>query len=906
MPPPNVTGALHMGHAMFAALQDAMARFQRMRGRPVLWLPGTDHAGIATQAVVERALEADGLSREGVGRAAFEERAWAWKGEFGGRITQQLRALGCSCDWSRERFTLDQGLSAAVAQAFTRLHADGLVYRGTYMVNWSPGLGTAVSDLEVEYSEEEGGMHYFRYPLVPLPDVGGGGGGGGGGDDDVTHLPVATTRPETILGDTAVAVNPEDPRWARFVGRECEVPFLGRRIPVVGDAAVDVDLGTGCLKVTPAHDPTDREIGLRHDLPVLTVIGRDGAMNAAAGARFAGLDRADARGAVWEGLQELGLADRVETITTRVPRAQRGGEVIEPMVSEQWFVRTAPLARPALEAVRSGATKIIPPRFEAEYERWLGEGDGEGGEEGLRDWCVSRQLWWGHRIPVWYVYPDRAAAEAGAAGGRNHAGHPDFVVATDEAAARAQAAEQFPELAEPALAQDEDVLDTWFSSGLWPFSSLGWPEQTADLERFYPTAVLETGHDILFFWVARMMMMGTYLTGEAPFHTVYLHGLVRDAQGRKMSKSLGNVVDPLEAIKEYSADALRFALLTGTSPGQDLSLDPERMVSARSLSTKVWNAAKFTLRALEGAESGGALEGWEGVGRDVGDLPLAEAWLLSRLHEAVDAAIASQEKLAVGEAGRALSDFFWGDFADWYVEAAKPGLMSGEGSAARVAAQRTLRYATDHVLRLLHPFMPFVTEELWQALPGNQGKQLIAEAFPEAGLPRAPEKVAHFEALRDTVKALRNARGEHSVEGGKKLQDVRVCVADGDLQAALEGAAPVLAALGRVDPASLSLSGPAGEAVADDEVLLVVRDGLEVRIPLASLADVEKETKRLAKQATKLEKELGELEGRLGSANFVEKAPAKIVQEAQDRAAELREQLSAVRQRQDQMAALAR
>lgn len=534
MPPPNVTGGLHMGHAMFVALQDILTRFNRMRGKRTLWLPGTDHAGIATQMLVDRALRAEGISREEIGRDAFIDKVWEWKRAKGGYITQQIRRLGASCDWSREKFTLDADMSAAVTEAFVRLHDKGLVYKGDYLCNWSPELQTAVSDLEVIYSEEPGQLYTFKYPLVP-PD-------GTDGGPDADFIPVATTRPETILGDTAVCVHPDDPRYTRLVGRRVRVPFTDRSIPVIADAYVDMEFGTGALKITPAHDVNDYELGKRHGLPLLNIMRKDATLNEAAG-RYEGLDRYVARAQLWADLQEAGLAISVEDKLQRVPRSERSGEVIEPLVSSQWFVRAKPLAEPALAQVRSGGVRIIPERFEKVYFNWL---------DNINDWCISRQLWWGHRIPVWYARAPDGSERA--------------FVARDEGAARAQAEAALG--TGVALEQDRDVLDTWFSSGLWPFSTLGWPEQSSDLARFYPTQLMETGYDILFFWVARMIMLGIELTGQPPFHTVYMHGLVRDDKGAKMSKTKGNVIDPLDSIAQYGTDALRYTLVTGSTPGQ--------------------------------------------------------------------------------------------------------------------------------------------------------------------------------------------------------------------------------------------------------------------------------------------------------------------------------------------------
>jgi len=1025
MPPPNVTGRLHMGHAMFATLQDAMARGARMRGRPTLWLPGTDHAGIATQTVVEKALAAAAAQEGGgggaqkkngaqlrkeMGRDAFVERVWSWKREYGGHITRQLRRLGASCDWSRERFTLDDGLSAAVAEAFVRLHERGLVYRGAYMVNWSPLLGTAVSDLEVEYSEEPGSLYTFKYPLASDD---GGGGGGGAPDASGDFLPVATTRPETILGDSAVAVHPDDPRYARFVGRRCVVPLTGgRRVPIIADAYVDREFGTGALKVTPGHDPNDYEIGKRHGLALLTVMTRDGRMASTAGGAYAGLDRFACRERVWADLEAQGLAVKKEPHTLRVPRSQRGGEVVEPMVSEQWFVRAAPLAERALAAFDGPERlpRVVPERFGKVYRGWL---------DGIRDWCVSRQLWWGHRIPVWYVFDDEAAAaradaecrrqvggvgggeEAAAAGAAAAAAPPTlrpgagssgptsdrFVVARDAAEALSKARDLYgPQV---ALRQDEDVLDTWFSSGLWPFSTLGWPAHEAgaappgsDLARFYPTQMLETGHDILFFWVARMVMMGLELTGSVPFETVYLHGLVRDERGRKMSKSLGNVVDPLAVAAECGADALRFSLATGTAAGQDLNLSMERVTSARNFTNKLWNAGKFILANLQGvsddewralgeadygAGSGAPLTGAAeasgaaaaaAAAAAVLPLPrrLADRWVVSAVHELADRVGAAVDRHDLSDAGQQVYAFAWGEFADWYVEAAKARLYgaggagggaAGDGAAAAAAdpaaaaedaaeTRRVLVYVFRVLLRLAHPLMPFVTEELWGALPGgwrargappradpsaatahgdaarpeaacDADRMLIAAGWPAAGAPRDAQALAHFSALQDGVRAIRNARAEYGVDLGKRVPATLV-VADAALRGALRDERAVWALLARVEgPAVRSpeeeraeQEGQATAAAAGETtkkaatVTAVVRDGVQAVLPMAGLFDADKERARLAKARAKAERELAGVDARLSNPKFLANARPEVVAEVKAQADEARERLAQI------------
>lgn len=871
MPPPNVTGKLHMGHAMFSTLQDIMIRHARMLGRKTLWVPGTDHAGIATQTVVEKMLVKEGTSRQALGREAFTQRVWEWKQQYGGFITDQLRRLGASCDWTRERFTLDEGLSNAVSEAFFRLHEKGLVYRGKYMVNWSPLMQTAVSDLEVEYSEEPGFLYKFKYPLA-----------GGEGE----FLPVATTRPETILGDTAVAVNPGDVRYSALVGRHCVVPGSGRLIPVIADDYVDMEFGTGVLKITPGHDPSDYEIGVRRGLEVLSVMNKDASMSAAAGP-YAGLDRFDARQRIWQDLTQQGLAISKENYTIRVPRSQRGGEVIEPLVSEQWFVRAAPLARAALAAVEDGRIAIVPQRFARIYNNWL---------EDIKDWCVSRQLWWGHRIPVWYVFDNEDEALAAPDGRCDR-----FVVARSGQEALTLARGKYGQ--DVALRQEEDVLDTWFSSALWPFSTLGWPnEQDQDYKTFYPTQVMETGHDILFFWVARMAMMGLEFTGRAPFHSVYLHGLVRDAQGRKMSKSLGNVVDPLTVMAHVGADALRMTLATGTTVGQDLNLSEERLSANRNFANKLWNVGKFVLFNLSAVSD----SEWQALARAdfsadgaLTGLPLAERWILSSLHELVARVSARHERLDLSEAGQQSLDWVWGELADWYVEAAKARLYGGHDAAA-ASSRAVLVYCLDTALRLLHPFMPFITEELWQALP-HSGEALIAARWPRCGAPVDQGALEQFNALKGVVRAVRNARADYGVEPAKKLSGARVAAASPVLRAALLSEASALALLAKLDGVEVcSLEQQRGPAHDTTCVTLVVAEGLQVVLPLAGLFDVVKETARLNKQKAKLEKELSGISARLDNPNFSAKATAAVVAETRAQQAKVAQQLALVTQKLQQ------
>ncbi|MEW6568719.1 MAG: valine--tRNA ligase [Chloroflexota bacterium] len=837
IPPPNVTGELHLGHAMFVAVEDLLIRYHRMKGDPTLWIPGSDHAGIATQLQVEKELAKQGLTREAIGREAFEARVWAWKEKYGGIITHQLRRLGASCDWERERFTLDEGLSRAVREAFVRLYDKGLIYRGTYLINWSPGLRTAVSDLEVEYEEEEGMLYTFRYPLQDSDDF----------------IPVATTRPETILGDTAVAVHPDDDRYRRFVGRTCLVPMLGRPIAVIADPRVDRAFGTGALKITPGHDPTDYEIGLDHGLPVINVLNPDATMNENAGP-YAGLDRYDCRSRLWADMQAAGLTVKTEPYWMPVPRSQRGGEVIEPMVSTQWFVKMKPLAEPALEAVRSGRIRIIPERFVKVYTNWL---------ENIRDWCISRQLWWGHRIPAWYCQdcgqitvarhdPDRCS----------HCG-----------SAR--------------IERDPDVLDTWFSSALWPFSTLGWPDDTPDLRTYYPTTVMETGYDILFFWVARMIMMGLEFTGQVPFEIVYLHGLVRDEHGRKMSKTLGNVIDPLEVMEEFGADALRFTLLTGSTPGNDMNLSLQRVEANRNFANKLWNAGRLILTAIERAPA---------KPDRLPEPTLADRWIQAREGEMRREVERLFQAFQFGEVGRQVYEFFWGEFADWYLEIAKLQMEGGPERAWLTA--HTMVSVFDTCLRLLHPFTPFVTEELWGrlkqaclALPGRFGppegweEALIVARWPEptAPLPEEAQAVREFNMVMELIRAIRNVRSEKSVEPGQRIAAILQAGPHADL---LESQRHVLMALARLDPQTLviaeKLDGPPKEAVP------LVAGGIEAYLPLAGLVDRAEERDRLQREFAGVRSQIERLESLLAGP-FAQRAPEDVVRKEQDRLAELRQ-----------------
>mmetsp|Transcript_1497 Transcript_1497/g.1903 ORF Transcript_1497/g.1903 Transcript_1497/m.1903 type:complete len:1042 (+) Transcript_1497:278-3403(+) len=877
MPPPNVTGRLHMGHAIFVALQDVLARFHRMRGKPVLWLPGTDHAGIATQLQVEKALIAEGTTREEVGRDEFLKRTWQYKEEQGGHITRQLRSLGASADWTRERFTMDADLSEAVVEAFVRLHEKGLVYRGEYMVNWAPMLQTAVSDLEVEYSDEEGKLFYFKYMVE-------------GGEE---FLPVATTRPETIMGDTAVCVHPEDTRYKHLVGKKAIVPMSnGRTIPIIADEYVDMEFGTGALKITPGHDPNDYAIGKKFDLEIINIMNKDGSMNGEAG-QYEGLDRFDCREKLWEDMEGDGLVIKVEPHQQRVPRSQRGGEVIEPLVSSQWFVKTEGMGAKALKAVEDGDMKIVPQRFEKIWNNWLTD---------IHDWCVSRQLWWGHRIPVWYI---------------GESGESEYIVARNEGEARKQAVEKgHPE--DVILRQEEDVLDTWFSSGLWPFATVGWPftegEEDSDLARFYPGTCLETGYDILFFWVARMAMMGLELTGKAPFDVIYLHGLVRAADGSKMSKTKGNVVDPLDTVAEYGADSLRYSLVTGVTPGQDIPLNMEKIEANRNFANKLWNCCKFvTDNALKGAdEEEMKTLGVNGpIGKEEFEkLSLPERYIVSKCHSLVASVTSDIENYQLGAAGSKVYEFLWDEFADWYIEISKTRLYEGAGGGGEEeakAARRVLVYILDTSLRLLHPYMPYVTEQLWHHIPRPSATEdqvahaLMLADWPqmddEVPLTTSEEAVSSFESFQALTRSIRNARAEYNVEPGKRIS--ATIVAKGSLKDEISAEVKSLVALAKLDPEQVIVveagSDEAKAAAAVESVQLVVQDGVEAYLPLSGLIDPVKERKRLEKQSEKIEKEIQKLAGRLQSKGFVDKAPAAVVDKAKNELAELEDQAAKIK-----------
>jgi len=838
LPQPNVTGSLHLGHALTATLQDVLIRWKKMSGFNTLWLPGTDHAGIATQMIVEKELKkTEKKSRHDLGRAAFLERVWAWKEKYGSRIGEQHEALGAALDWDRERFTMDEGLSRAVREVFVRLHEEGLIYREKKLINWCPDCRTALSDLEVEHEEAHPGeLWSFAYPLV---DPAG----------HLTEIVVATTRPETMLGDTAVAVHPDDERYRALVGKKVRHPLTGRELPIVADAIlVDPKFGTGAVKVTPAHDFNDFEVGKRHGLEQLTVIGLDGRMTAEAGP-VAGLERFEARKRVKELIAEQGLDRGTKPHALPLGRCQRSQTVLEPLLSDQWYVRIEPLARPAVEAVEQGKTRFIPEAWTNTYMAWM---------RNIHDWCISRQLWWGHQIPAWYC-PD---------------GH--VTVARETPAACGTCGKT-------GLRQDEDVLDTWFSSALWPFSTMGWPEPTETLRTFYPTSVMETGHDIIFFWVARMMMMGIHFMGEVPFKTVYLHPMVRDEKGQKMSKTKGNVIDPLIITEQYGADALRFTLAALTAQGRDIKLAKERIEGYRAFANKLWNATRFALMNLEGFAAGG--EGTRAVARTP-----ADRWILARLQRAVNETVAALEAFRFNDAANTVYHFVWHELCDWYIELAKEALY-GDDSAKKRATQAILVECLSTAYRLLHPFMPFITEELWHVVRAKVGAEgwsdsVLAAPYPATG-PVDETAERAFGPVIGLVDAIRNIRGEMNIAFKVVLEDVEVGSLDGDAAATVREELGRLTRLANVKdavvrPAGVPPSKKAASAVA-------VGAGFEVRVGLAGAIDLQAELDRIDKEIAKLEQDLEGIEKKLANPNFVQKAPPEVVAKDRARVDELRE-----------------
>ncbi len=834
MPPPNVTGQLHMGHAMDAVLQDSLTRYHRMKGDPTLWLPGTDHASIATEVKVVDKLREQGLTKEMLGREKFLEHAWAWKKEYGGRITQQLRRMGASCDWSRERFTMDEGCSRAVRETFVRLYEEGLIYQGNRLVNWCPCCNTSLSDAEVEYEEKEGNFWHLLYPVKETGEM----------------LELATTRPETMLGDTAVAINPNDPRYAHLHGCHVTLPLVNKEIPIVCDEHADMEKGTGVVKITPAHDPNDFEVGQRHNLPIVRVFTYDGHMTGAKEAaaaeelfasgkasvnephvldcgKYAGMTTGEARKAIVRDLEELGLLKSIEPLKHEVGTCYRCHTTVEPMVSKQWFVKMEPLAGPAIEAVRSGETRFLPDRFSKIYYNWM---------ENIRDWCISRQLWWGHRIPAWYC--DDCGATT---------------VSREDPAKCAHCGGEH-------IHQEEDVLDTWFSSALWPFSTLGWPDKTKDLDYFYPTSTLVTGYDIIFFWVARMIFSGVKQMGKAPFDTVVIHGLVRDALGRKMSKSLGNGIDPLEIIDQYGADALRFSLVMGISPGNDTRFSTEKIEMARNFANKVWNASRFVLMNLDGPES-----------LDGKTLELPDQWILTRCNEAVRQIGQHFEEAEYGLAAQKIYDFTWSEFCDWYIELAKGGLL-GQDAERKAAVRAVLQHVLSTLLRLLHPFMPFITEEVYRNLPGHGDDSCMLAPWPQADdALDFPEESRRMEGIMEIIRAIRNVRSGMNVQPSHKAR--LMVKANPGWEDAVRGAEVFFARMASVSGLSLI---PKDASLSEKTVSAVCEAG-ECFIPLGELVDFEKERARLQKERQNVAGEIARAEGKLSNPGFVSKAPAALV-----------------------------
>ena len=833
MPPPNVTGELHMGHALTIALEDLMVRWRRMLGEPSLYLPGTDHAGIATQVVVERQIASDGLSRHDLGRDKFIERVWSWVDDYGDRIYRQIERLGASCDWTRRAFTLDEGPARAVRTTFVNLYKKGLIYKGNRITNWCPRCRTALSDLEVKYQDESAYLYHIKYTL----------------EDDSGHVVIATTRPETMLGDTAVAVNPDDDRYSELIGKTAILPIVNRLLPIVGDGSVEIEFGTGALKVTPGHDPVDFDIGQRHALDTLNILNLDGSLNENAG-RYQGQTVSEARQNVVRQLEDDQVLEKVEDFHHAVGHCDRCDEVVEPIVSDQWYVRMAPLAKPAREAVADGRIKVVPERFTKVYFNWM---------DNIRDWPISRQLWWGHRIPVWYC----------------------------------ECGEQIVELEDPiycpkcggrALERDPDVLDTWFSSGLWTHSTLGWPENTDDLDYFYPTSVMETGHDILFFWVARMIFFGIENMGDIPFHTVYLHGLIRDPEGVKMSKTKGNVVDPLELVRQYGADAVRFALTTGASAGNDMRMNEQKLESSRNFANKLWNAARFVINNLEDASS---LEDWQALE----NLDHREdRWIVSRLNRVAAQVDSNMRDYQFGEAQRIIHDFLWNEFCDWYIEMCKVRLRSGDGRSPLP----TLAHVLEKMLRMLHPFMPFVTEEIWTRLTAllpdapDKPEALIVAPYPEPEPSRYDaEAEAETESIVELVRAARNLRSEFRIQNNERLE-AEISIS-GAQSLVFAQSLDFIASQAMID---LVLTDAATEIPGSSDTAVQALASGTLSVSLGGLVDLSEETRRIRSELGDLTKYEQRITRNLSNENFVNRAPDEVVDRERDRLARARERIA--------------
>jgi len=829
IPPPNITGELHMGHALDNTLQDILIRWRRMQGYSTLWLPGTDHASIATEVKIVEKLENEGLSKNDLGREEFLKRAWQWKEQYGGRITQQLKKLGSSLDWSRERFTMDEGCSRAVIEVFVRLYKKGLIYRGDRIINWCPDCRTALSDAEVEHEEEQGSLWYIRYPIK----------------DSDESIMVATTRPETMLGDTAVAVHPQDERFRHLIGRMAVLPIMNREIPIIADEYVEREFGTGAVKITPAHDPNDFEVAVRHDLPWICVIDEKGIMNNNAG-KYEGMDRYEARKAVVEELENMELIVKTESLGHNVGHCYRCGTVVEPLISKQWFVKMKPLAEPAIQAVRDGRIRFVPERFEKIYFNWM---------ENIKDWCISRQLWWGHRIPAYYCQ------DCG-----------ETIVAHSMP-------ESCYKCGGTTFKQDEDVLDTWFSSALWPFSTLGWPDETEDLKYFYPTSVLVTGYDIIFFWVARMIFSGLEHMGEIPFKYVFIHGIVRDSEGRKMSKSLGNGIDPLKVIEKYGADALRLTLVTGNSPGNDMRFYWERVEASRNFCNKIWNAARFILMNMQNSGIGNPRKG---------KLGLSDRWIISRYNRVLKEVTDNLEKYELGMAVQKLYDFIWDEFCDWYIELAKPELY-GQDTGLKETKLYTLTFVLSNTLKLLHPFMPFITEEIWQYLPNRECESIMVSSWPRVNEEEIDaEAEEHMAAIMSAIRSIRNIRAEMEVPLSRKAKVV--LVVDNGYKPIFEQGSIYFERLAWASEVIVQQDkyGVPANAIS------AVTDKAQIFMPLEDLVDVEREMERLLKEKENLKKELERVEGKLSNQNFVEKAPQAVVEEERKKKAKYEDMMAKV------------
>jgi valyl-tRNA synthetase len=868
IPPPNVTGSLHMGHAFEASLIDTLIRYHRMTGRNTLWLPGTDHASIAVSTVLDGQLKAEGKTRQDLGREEYLNRAWAWKEQSGDTIVNQLRSLGVSVDWTRERFTLDEGLSEAVKTAFIQLYEQGLIYRGNYLVNWCPASESAVSDVEIENQEVDGHLWHFRYPLT----------------DGSGYVEVATTRPETMLGDTGVAVNPDDARYQSLIGKTVTLPIMGREIPIIADEFVDLEFGTGCVKVTPAHDPNDFVMGQRHNLPAINILNKNGTLNENAG-EFAGQDRFVARQNIVKKLDELGVLVKTEAYRHSVPYSDRGKVPIEPLLSTQWFVKMESLSQKALQFLdEANSPHYVPDRWKKVYRDWLVK---------LQDWCISRQLWWGHQIPAWYIVSETAGEIQD---------ETPFVVAFNEEEARSKATKQYGR--EITLLQDPDVLDTWFSSGLWPFSTLGWPAQTTDLATYYPTSTLVTGFDIIFFWVARMTMMGVHFTEQMPFKDVYIHGLVLDENGQKMSKTKGNGIDPLLMIAKYGADALRFTLIKKVAgAGQNISFDYDRdrdeslsVEASRNFANKLWNAARFVMMNLD-EKTPQQLNASLVI--ESTDLELSDSWILSRFAQTVRQTREQIEAYGLGEAANGIYSFIWDDFCDWYIELVKPRLWEDKTAPTRLAAQQTLAYVLDETLKLLHPFMPHLTEEIWQTLTqekddrGGDIQVLALQAYPEI-IDKAIDKSLEtsFELVFGVIRTIRNLRAEIAIKQGAKITAILQTESETEI-ASLQSVSNYIQNIAKIEQLTITQILPENLG----QVIASVYNTVQVIIPLTGIVDLEILSSKLTKNLAKVDKDIQSLSGRLNNAGFVNNAPAEVIQSVRESLAEAQKQAEILRDR---------